>query len=312
MIILLTLIMAILVPGCSSIPKEQKALPEKRSKAVDYSARGEKYFSEGNYQEALLLFSNALAQQVLADNREGIIGSYYNIGRSHLEMGSLDEAEDAFLEGLRLAEEDTIIPELAKGIILLGELSLKKGSFEEGERAFLKALRLLEGVEKGDDTLLRQKAVALHDLGVARKQLRNMKEAEEAFILSLEINRKLEALEEEANNHYMLSSLHFARGRHGEALEQIEEALSIDRSLERSLSIAEDLFAKGSILEVMGELDGAYTSFGQSFMIYQTLGMSGAAISTLERLAGVSGTMGDTEKEKKYRKALETLKGESQ
>lgn len=299
----------LLTGACSSIPKDELPLPEKQARAVDYSTSGKAYFAEGSYREALSLFSNALAQQVLADNREGIAGSYYNIGRCHLEMGSFSEAEEAFTEGLRLAREDSLTAEVARGTILMGELALKKGDFQGGETLFMEALTLLGTPGKGEDGLIKQQAVALHDLGVARKQLGKLEEAESALLASLEINLNLRAMEEQANNHYMLASLHFSRKQYQPALDQIEKALKVDRLLERSLSIAEDLFAKGSILKALGEMEGAYTSFGQSFMIYQTLEMPRSAARALGRLAELAGVMGMAEKEQEYLRAKETLEG---
>jgi tetratricopeptide (TPR) repeat protein len=292
------------LPGCSSVPKDRQQVTEKQAKAVSYSEFGTRYFAEGRYADALNFFSYALREQILADNRPGIIDSYYDIGRCRMEMGNDGEAEAAFGEGLRMAEREELPDRRARGLILSGELELSRGNPEGAAESFNGAIGLLQELKKGGEKEL---AVAYHDLGAALKQSGFPAEAEAALLASLAMNRKAEAAEEESNNLFMLASVLSGQNRNGEALILLEEALAIDRRLERSIPIAEDLHALGIVAERLDLIDKAYTSYGQSFMIYNALDMPEKAAEVLRKLSLLSKGTGDEERSAKYLQAAEKL-----
>jgi tetratricopeptide (TPR) repeat protein len=181
---------------------------------------------------------------------------------------------------------------------------LARGSTDEAREGFLAAVELLLPLRNRGKKEL---AVAYHDLGVALKQLRSLEESESYLRMSLEINRSLKAREEEANNLYMLASVVHIQGRSEEAMELLEAALVLDRELERSLSIAQDLFALGSVAEAIGLYEKAFTSWGQSFMIYQAMELTDPAVAVLRRLARLAAVQGDTAAQQRYLKAAEKL-----
>lgn len=293
--------------SCSSVPKGSEPVTGRKGKAADFSAFATGYFAEGRFAEALSFFSYALNEQVLADNREGIIDSTYDIGRCHLEMGNAAEAEKAFREGLRLSVEENLASRRGRGLVLLGELELAGGDTGAALSLFREAVELLSSLSgEGEKEL----AVAYHDLGAALKLSGDYAGAEAALRTSLEMNRKAKAKEEEASSLYMLASVLSAAGRYEEAYALLGEALEADRFLERSMAIAQDLYAMGVVSEHLKRTDSAYTSYSQSFMIYQALELPAEAARVLRRLAALADGAGDAERAEKYRAAAEKLEGE--
>ncbi len=292
------------MPGCSSVPKDRQPVTEKQAKAVSFSEFGTGYFAEGRYADALNFFSYALREQILADNRPGIIDSYYDIGRCHMEMGNGEEAEASFREGIRLAEREELTDRRGRGLVLSGELELSRGNPEGAAENFNEAIGLLQELKKGGEKEL---AVAYHDLGAALKQSGSPAEAEAALLTSLAMNRKAGAGQEEANNLFMLASVLSTQNRNREALDRLEEALAIDRRLERSIPIAEDLRAIGIVAERLDLIDKAYTSYGQSFMIYNALDLPERAAEVLRMLSLLAERSGDEERSSKYLQAAGKL-----
>ncbi|WP_020614186.1 tetratricopeptide repeat protein [Sediminispirochaeta bajacaliforniensis] len=294
----------VLLSACSSLPKEQPPAKGKKAQAADFASFGKEYFTEGRYKDALTFFSYALRQQVLADNREGIIDSYFDIGRCRLELKEFEEARQAFSDGLMLAEKEGLVGKQARGKILLGEFYLATDDEKKAGILLQEASEILPSDEK---QYTRERAVAYHDRGILMRRQGDLEKAEEFLISSLAINRREKAREEEANNLYMLASVATASRQYEKADELLQEALLIDRALERSLAIADDLYAIAIVAEKRNDNDEAYTSFSQCFMIYQAMERLDSAIEVLHRLSALAEALGDEENAFRYEAAAQKL-----
>ena len=62
------------------------------------------YAAQDNFHAAEEFFRQAIACKKKWDDQAGLAVSFGNLGRLHLDWGYLDQAEECFLEDLRIAQ----------------------------------------------------------------------------------------------------------------------------------------------------------------------------------------------------------------
>src|SRR6056297_2225775 len=102
-LVLLLGISALLLAGCSSAPKTSETVNETKDRAAQYAEFGNRYFGQGNYDQALQFFEFALRENTSIDNRAGIAQAYNSIGNVYLAVGDIATAESSFSSAYSIA-----------------------------------------------------------------------------------------------------------------------------------------------------------------------------------------------------------------
>jgi tetratricopeptide (TPR) repeat protein len=290
-----------LIVSCSSAPPRSDTLTAVRDQAAQNSGYAEAYFRQGRYDLALQFFTQSLNENTSIDYAEGITQSYVAIGKTYMAMGSLDMAEDILVkakEKSRVAGPSLFFSS-SNG---LGELYLAKGDPQKALTVFEEALSM-----PATSRTPAQTALLLHNLGTAQKNLGNLPEALEYFGKSLDINTAGKLIESAAADYYMIASVYSLQARFDDAVKSAEMALSLDKKVESSPGIAQDLYALGLISIKRKDLAAAYDYFQRSYMVYVTLGSKSGMKKALAELIAATDGLGRTTEADGYRASLADL-----
>jgi tetratricopeptide (TPR) repeat protein len=257
----------LLLWACSSVPREPQPVLDKTNRAADYAQYGNRAYAEGNYASAQTFFEQALALNMAVDNEVGVVRSLSSIGKTRAAMGEPEEAEEYLAQASRRAaalENPGLELECANS---LAEILIGQG---QDARARELLTPFLAGAEQFRGT--RDLAMLYHNLGVLEKRAGNPQEALLLFAQALELNTGLKAREEMASNNYMIASLQSKLEDYPAARASALRALELDKSVENSLGIAQDLLALGIIDLRSGEHARAFGYFERAYGTYRAIG----------------------------------------
>jgi tetratricopeptide (TPR) repeat protein len=223
--------------------------------------------------------------------------SYNSLGKAHLALGELEEAERYFREALRLAEKLSDARLEAQSSSNLAEIHLARGRTEQAEELLRAASARLPAGDPGPE-----QAILLHNLGAVLKAQDRLPEALDFFRQALALNLRHERFEEAASNHYMIASVQSRQADAAAALASLGEALRFDRLMERSLGIAKDLAAMGLLYRRQGDEAAALDSYRRSLQVYQSLSLAEEARRLLPALIELAERAGFTGEAQTYRR----------
>jgi tetratricopeptide (TPR) repeat protein len=290
-----------MIISCSSAPSKSDTVTTVRDQAAQNSGYAETYFRQGRYDLALQFFTQSLNQNTSIDNVEGITQSYVAIGKTYIAMGSLDMAEDILVKARERAR--TASPSLFfMASISLGELYLARGDPHKGLAVFEEALAM-----PADSRTPAQTAQLNHNLGTAQKALADYPKALEYFNKSLQINTAHKIIDSAAADHYMIASVYSLQGRYDDAMKSAETALLLDKKIESSPGIAQDLYALGLIANRRKDTAAAYDYFQRSYLVFVTLGSKPGMRKALVELITATDGLGRSSEADGYRKTLADL-----
>jgi tetratricopeptide (TPR) repeat protein len=276
---LLVLVGVALLVGCSTAPRQPKEVVDTKNRASGYAGFGNRAYAQGDYAAAATFFQQGLALNLSVDNQPGVVQSLCSIGKVHVAVGQLDEAEEVFRRASRLAEALRQPSLEAQCATSLAELLLQRESNAEARDLLVRAL-----AHEKELAGTRDLAVIYHTLGVAEKKLGALDQAQAHLETALAANRALGAAEEVGSNLYVLASVLSKRGDYAGALKYAEQALETDKGVENSLGIAQDLLALGIISTRLGKDEEAFSYLERSHGIYSALRVAPGLRSVLPYL----------------------------
>jgi tetratricopeptide (TPR) repeat protein len=289
------------VLSCSTAPAKNDTVTTMKNQAAQDAGYGEAYLRQGRYDLALQFFTLALNENTSIDNTEGIIKSYNSIGRVYMAVGSLDDAQSVFSKAQGLARGASA-PLLFVTTNNLGELYMAQGDPQKALETFQEALAMPAEARTPSQT-----ATLFHNLGTAQRNLGNPTQALEYYGDSLEINLANKLTAEAAADYYMIASVYSRRGSYDEAVKNALLALSLDKKIENSPGIAEDLYALGLISNKSKDTAGAYDYFQRSYLVYTTLSFKEGQKKALTELILAAESLGRTAEAESFRKTLSDL-----
>jgi tetratricopeptide (TPR) repeat protein len=302
---LLVTILLVLAAGCSTLPPQPPGVVERKDRAAEYTTLGNRAFEEGNYSAALTFFGQALALNQAVDNEPGVVLSLGSVGKVHLALGELDEAEHVFVRAQRRAETlaDPVLD--AQCLVNLAELELGRGR-PEAARDLLAAVLPAGDALTGTADL----AILYHTLAVAERKLGAMDAALTHLEAALAINRRRRLSREIASNLYVTASIHSALGDYPLAAGAAQEALRYDKEMENSLGIAQDLQALGAIALRVDNGPEAFGYLERAYGVYEGLQSDAGRLRVLPELIDAAKKSGRTSDAEAYSRLLLELGGQ--
>jgi tetratricopeptide (TPR) repeat protein len=164
----------------------------------------------------------------------------YNVGLVYLQNGKYDEAIQYFQKSLSLRPNSDL------ALNAMGLAFFMKGEFQQAVSYFEKSLQVNPDLTE-----------ARNYLGSVYQEMGIMDKAEQEF-------RKAIADETYKSRdlpYYNLARLYFAQGKDKEALELVEKSIALNNRMIMSLNL------RGVILERMGQLEGAISSYSEALQI---------------------------------------------
>ena len=213
---------------------------------------GIRYFSEGNYEEAVIAFTAAI--EIEPKNAEAYIG----LADTYINMGDWEKAQESLINGLEEAEdEESLRDKLSDMQCEIGEKHLEQGEYEEAIKDFQDAL------DYNPDNKAAKKGLADAFEGSGEEHLAqgDYEEAEKDFRAALEIDPERE------DAHLGLSDALMEMGELEGAIDALRDALEVldnpgealrDRldeleSLKKALDALMDTFSAENLDDVFQE-----------------------------------------------------------
>lgn len=267
------------LPGCSSLPRTAAVPPtESGILAASYRKLGREDHRQGRFERAEVFFMRMLSVTAAVDDRPGVVEALVSLGRVRLALGDTQGAEAWLLEALA-AVAGIVRPDLeAQARGGLGAVALRRGQPAVALDWYESALAL-PLADPG-----RERAVLLHDRGVARRHLGALQEAAASLRLALAMHEELGDRAGIAAACHELAEVHAAGADVDAALPLARRALLLDRAQDLPLQVAQDLTLLGRLAEAAGDAEQAADYFRRAEMSWRALGRDAVAQKVAVRL----------------------------
>lgn len=234
------LLLLMLGVGCSSLPKSERVTARQERAELTFQS-GLRQYRGGRYEQAAALFQQALAMHAAVDDRAGTARALASLGRSRLALEELDLAASDFQRALDAAR-GLDRPELeAEALGGLAAVALETGRPDDA-RHWLEAGLALPLTDPSS-----ARAVLLHDLGMAHRDLGDAAAAEGHLRRALAMHEALGVHLGVAADCHALAVLLADRGDLAAARDLARRALSRDKAGENPPGVAADLTLLGRL-----------------------------------------------------------------
>lgn len=261
---------AFLLISCSSLPKsdtvEQKT--QSRSIALQLMEQGKQQYDQGNYQASLDHYQLALYQYTGINNHIGSLQALLALSRNHHILGDSLRAKESLSLAESLVRREGMPEQIRNVYNHYADYFLKEGNFDKAEEyCFLES-----DLNLSTDNSLNSERLRL--LGTLYKKQQDYNQALVNLQQALDMDIKLNLIQNQASDYYLIASIHSLEGRYAEAVAALEKALEKDSYLEYIPGVASDLTALGKVAVKQGEVDTAIYYFRRAYMAWKGLGNS--------------------------------------
>ncbi len=271
-------------------------LVEKTSEEADLHGKMAKIYQEqGEFDKSLEMCEKGLErveehinESTSAENKLRLLDVK---GWSFLRMGEYDRAEEAWREGVRIAEEAGDDKEIAQTLHDIGTLNFRRAAYDKALDLLEEALQIREDLEDKKSI-----ATSLNNIGVVYQNKAELDKALEHFEKSLEISRKIgdkRGISMSLNN---IGMIYRNKGEVERGLEHYKESLEIDRKLGDKPGISMSLNNIGEVYSDKGELDKSLEHFEESLEIKRKLGNKRGIVMSLNNIGEVYSEKGELDK----------------
>lgn len=275
--------LSVFAVACSSAPPAPEGVQDRKNRAADYLKFGRQAFREAQYEQALSFYLIAVDLNTAVDYELGMAAAWNSVataqaalGRTTETLAALEQAE-AFAGS---AGDSAVRLQVAVNRV---QSDLEAGNLE-GARTRLEALRPFAATAEG--------AALDHAWGMLAKQEGQTEEALAAFDRSLALNTKLSLRQEMASNHFMKASVNAKLQRWDEARKDLLAALALDKMMENTMGIGQDLRALGTVAQKQERPQEALDAYLRAYRLFQAAGLPDQQKRTRELLVPVATALG--------------------
>lgn len=261
-------ILAVLLTAvsCSSKPKNSGDIYDMRVRTEKELVVGNREAGRGNFEIALGVIKECKRKAILVDDTWLIIRSALSLGNALFTVGRRDEAFVEWEEALALAERQE-----NKEYLSVARVYYARGRLLSGKTG---AGQVLEEVNRESVNIKSDKlfvAFSWQVKGLAQRELRSYREAEEAVKRSLEIHEKEKYLENASYDWYIIASIRSLAGNFPDALHALESSIALDRRTENPWGLAANWSAMGDVYRKAGKTREAMEAYRRARAIYEAM-----------------------------------------
>ena len=276
--IIVTAVMLISI-SCSSQPKNPGDIYDVRSLTEKELALANREFGRGNFVASHSLLVECKQRAILVDDTSLMIRCGLSLGNLLYTLGRRDDA---------FAEWEQAVA-LAKGfgdreLLSVSNVFFARGRLVSGSAS---AQSVLDEVSreaaniKTDNLYI---AFSWQVRGMALRELKSFREAEDAVKRSLDIHEKEKFLENASYDWYLIASIRSLAGNTSGALQALESSIALDRRVENSWGLAASWRAVGDVHRKTGNSKEAVEAYQRSKAIFTAMGNEYEASEIEKRL----------------------------
>jgi len=283
------------------IIEESESSGDKTAQSLALNYLGNIYFKKGDYPNANMTFSTALAVSS-TDGSPVLVEALTNLATVQLFQENYDVALIGFEESLRIYEKNKNLQAKASCIKSIGDVHYKRGNYEEAIKKYKESLKIYD--EFGD---LLSRATVLNNMGIIYMDWKRYSEALEQLEEAYQISDQLGSLSAKAIVLGNIGRIHFYEKKYSEALKLYQEALKLNEKLGNYGAKASMLSDLGELYKDQGDFSKALEMCDEALRINVKLNDSIEKAYTLTLIGEIHSMGGYFDKaQDNFEKALET------
>ncbi|MDR0503074.1 MAG: tetratricopeptide repeat protein [Treponema sp.] len=253
--------------SCSTASKNPGDIEILRSQTESELEIANKEAGRGNYETALRILNECKRKAILCDDSSLLIRISLSLGNVLLTVGREEEA---------FAEWEAAVNEALKSgnseLVSICRIFSARGRLVSGRAQAQSVLDEVNREAGNIKTSTLYIAFSWQVRGLALRELRSYKDAEEAVKRSLAIHEKERYLENASYDWYLIASVRSLSGNTKDALAALENAVAIDRRIENSWGLAASWRAMGDVHRKAGNAKEAAEAYSRARAIFAAMG----------------------------------------
>ncbi|MEK8016568.1 MAG: tetratricopeptide repeat protein [Candidatus Parabeggiatoa sp.] len=262
---------------------------------------GRCFIQQGKAKQAVTYYQQGLEIALKLEQNKGVQRQtgllYSDLGKLLTDMGRYKDAQEAYVQSLRIVQE---IGDSRGEVVIqvgLGSLAIAQGKLAEAEQRYQIALAIFQRFHEPDS-----EAACWHQLGVVYEQTKQWEAAEHAYRQAANIDERQGNLVGIAQTWYNLSLLMQKRGKLADAEAWCRKAIKVDKQLNNPKDMAINLSHLAELIQNQGNrLAEGQQLAEKALAIKKTLNPAMATIwTTYDILAQIAEKQNDTAKASEY------------
>jgi tetratricopeptide (TPR) repeat protein len=253
--------------SCSSKPKNPGDIVEIRILAEKELTVGNREAGRGNFEMAHAVIKESQRKSIIVDDVSLMIRTGLSLGNVLLSIGSDEEAFKEWERAIVLSQEINNRELLAVSRIYLARGRLVAGT--ASAQSVLDEVNREAANIKTDNLFV---AFTWQVKGLAQRDLRLYREAEDSVKRSLDIHEKERYLENASYDWYLIASIRSLSGNTNGALQALETSLALDRRIENTWGLAATWRAIGDVHMKAGKVIEAMEAYRRAKAIFLAMG----------------------------------------
>ena len=288
----------LLVTACSSAPPPPEGVNDRKNQAADFLKSGQQAFIAAQYPQALQYYQMALDLDTAVDNEAGMAVAWNSVATVQTALGKASDAKASLAQAEALAASSgdrKVILQVAANLI---QADLAAGNTDSASKR-LEALKPFPDSAEG--------ASLEHAQGTLLKAVNQPVAALAAYDRALKLNQQLSLKLDMATNHFMKASVYDKLERWPEAINELQAALALDRTMENTLGIGIDWRSIGSVDLKINKTTDAFNAYVRATRLFQAAGLADQQKKTVLLLLPLSVSLGLTDETARYKAMLDKL-----
>jgi len=261
------ILIAAMIVSCSSAPKDAGDINDLRARTEKEMDFGNREAGRGNFETAYQILLECKRKAILTDDSSLMIRCGLSLGNVLFSLGRADEAYAEWEQSVSLAERHG-----DRELLSVSKVYYARGRLVSGISSAQSVLDEVNREAANIKTYNLYVAFSWQVRGLALRELRSFREAEDAVRRSLDIHEKERYLENASYDWYLIASIRSLAGNTQGALQALDSSLALDRRVENSWGLAASWRAIGDVHRKSGNNSEALEAYQRARAIYVAMG----------------------------------------
>ena len=258
---------------------------------------GSTFFGLGDYDEAMQIYSGALAQSQELGYKKGIGASLHNIGNIYYNKGDYDQALDHYKRNQKIMEDLGDKRGIGGSYNSIGTIYAVRGDYDKTLDYFNRFLKINE--ELDDKNRI---ATSLNNIGVVHLRKGEFDQALDYYNRALKIRKDLGQKSAMGKNLNNIGGIYARKGENDHALDYFNRSLKISEELGDKKEIGQSLNNIGGMHWQNSEYDQALHYFNRSLKIREELGDKPGIGQCIQNIGAIHSGKGQYDQSLDYHK----------
>ncbi|WP_236142044.1 CHAT domain-containing protein [Nostoc sp. CMAA1605] len=267
---------------------------ERRDEVLRLNQLGLQQLNQGQFQDSLKSFEQALAIAKQINDTAGIARTFNNMGGVYVNQGEYTKALNSFQRALAIAKQINDKAGIARILNSIGFVYSYMAEYTKALDLFRQALVIRQEI---DDTA--GVGITLSNIGHIYSYMGEYAKALDFYQQALAIQKQINSTAGVGTTLNNIAAIYESQGEYAKALDFYQQALAIQKKINSTAGIATNLNNIGSTYRNLGQYDKALDFYQQALAIFTQIRNPTSQAVILNNIGVIYNTQG------KYAKALD-------